>query len=101
MMKHLNDICHINTSVEMMAWNSFILILLTIASLMVMVNKFNVDSKNNNLIDKVLYGGLSLTALGGVLYPVELGLLGVNIMVTAILVVEFFRYDKGSKKNKW
>lgn len=90
-----------HSSAELMAWNNLWLILLAIAALMVMVNKLDDKSKNNNIYDKLLYGGLSVVSLTGLFYPVEFGLLGVNIMITIILIVEFFRYDKVNKKNKW
>lgn len=86
---------------ELMGWNNLWLILLAIASLMVMINKLDEGSKYNNIIDKVLYGGLSLVSLLGLFYPIEFGLIGVNIAVTIILLAEFLRYDKTTKKNKW
>ena len=88
-------------SENLIEWNTLWLILLAISSLMVLVNRLDSDSKNNNVVDKILYGGLSLVSLMGLFYPIEFGLIGVNIVVTLIMVVEFFRYDKNSKKNKW
>jgi hypothetical protein len=91
----------IHSSAEIMAWNNLFLILLAIAALMVMVNKLDPKSINNNIYDKILYGGLSISSLAGLFYPIEFGLLGVNIYVTIILVAEYLRYDKTTKKNKW
>jgi len=91
----------IHTSAEVMAWNNLWLILLAIASLMVLVNKLKEHSKNNNIFDKIMYGGLSVVALAGLFYPIEFGLLGVNIIGTITLVAEYFRYDKINRKSKW
>ena len=86
---------------DLLAWNTVWLIVLAISSLMVLVNKIDCESKNNNLVDKLVYGGLSIVSLAGLFYPIEFGLIGVNIMVSLLLLVEFFRYDKSDKKNKW
>lgn len=84
---------------ELLGWNNLWLILLAISALMVLINK--IDNESNNIINKLLYGGLSLVSIAGLFYPIEFGLIGVNIVVTFIMVVEFFRYDKINKKNKW
>jgi len=84
----------IHFSGELMAWNSVWLILLTIASFMVMVNRLKTNDNKHNTMIKILFGGLGLISLSGLLYPVEFGLIGVNIMVTIILIVDFFRHDK-------
>ena len=91
----------IQISNELVGWNNLWLILLAISSLMVLVNRLDVHSKHNNVIDKILYGGLTFVALMGLFYPVEFGLLGVNIVVTIIMVCEFLRFDKHNNKNKW
>lgn len=89
------------SNAEIMAWNDVWLILLALASLLALINRLDVDSKTNNLYEKLSYGGLSVVALAGLFYPIEFGLLGVNIILTVLLVVDFFRYDKTNKKNKW
>lgn len=81
-------------SAELLAWNSFWLILLTIASLMVLINRLRLENCKYNYLLKFLFGGLALVSISGLLYPLEAGLIGVNIMVTIILVVDFFMYNK-------
>jgi hypothetical protein len=91
----------IQISSDLIGWNNLWLILLAMASLMVLINKMDHESKTNNIYDKLVYGGLTIVSLGGLFYPIEFGLIGVNICVTFLLVGEFFRYDKYNKKNKW
>lgn len=82
---------------EMIAWNSILMIVLAVAALLVMINRFSDDSKNNSLL-KLLYGGLAVVSLAGLLYPIEFGLIGINLAVIIILTVDFFKYDK-KKRN--
>jgi len=83
----------IRFSAELMAWNNLLLIILTIASFMVMVNRLT-NCNKRNAWTKVMFGGLGIVSLAGLLYPIELGLIGVNIVVTAILLIDFFKHDK-------
>lgn len=82
---------------EMMAWNSITLILLAIAALMVLVNRLKPDNDSHNRMVKFLFGGLSLISLAGVFYPIQFGLIGVNVAGIIILIVDFFKYDKNKK----
>lgn len=83
---------------EIVAWNSISLIILSIASLMVLVNRLKDDNDSHNRLIKLLFGSLAVVALAGVFYPIELGLIGLNIISTIILVVDFFKYDKFRKR---
>mgnify|MGYP003399662568 CR=1 FL=1 len=100
MKDNLNELEGLYPSLEIMMWNSVWLIILAISALMVLVNRMDAKDEKSNTCNKVMYGTLCIVALVGVLYPIELGLLGVNIVVSIILLVDYFRYDKIKKKNE-
>jgi len=79
---------------ELLAWNSIIMILLTIASLMVMINRMSTEDDTHNRLIKIFFGGLAIVSLAGLFYPIEFGLIGINAMVTIILIVDFFKHKK-------
>ena len=83
---------------ELIAWNNIFLFFLAVASLMVMINRMKTNDDKHNALIKVLFGGLSIISLAGLLYPIEFGLIGINIAVTIILIVDFFKYDKTRHK---
>ena len=97
----INDVCTATNSVgeimyfsaELMAWNSLWLIALAIAAFMVMIKRLHPTDDKKNWITKILFGGLGVTSLVGLLYPVEFGLIGVNIFATIILLVEFCKKE--------
>lgn len=84
----------IHFTAELLAWNNLFLILLTIAALAVLVNRLKPDDNKHNITIKLMYGGLAIMSLAGLLYPIEFGLIGVNVIGTFMLVIDFFKHNK-------
>lgn len=91
----------IHFSGELFAWNSIILVALSVASFMVMINRIQYDTPIRNRYVKTLFGGLGIFSILGLFSPVIFGLLGINIFVTIILLLEYIRYDKKRNVSRW
>lgn len=87
-------------SKELMAINSVFLVLLAIMSILVLINRIDPNNNFKNALLKIMFGGLTIVSLVGILYPIEFGLIGVNIMMTIILAVDFYIYKKEDNDNR-
>lgn len=91
----------IHFSGELFAWNSIVLILLAVASFMVMINRIQPDTPIRNRYMKTLFGGLGIFSILGLFSPIVFGLLGINMFVAIILLLEYIRYDKKRNICRW